>query len=69
MSMFLRNTLLGAVVSMLVSGASLAEERTVRIYNWIEYLPPEILKSFEEETASVPSTTSSTASRPWSPNS
>jgi Spermidine/putrescine-binding periplasmic protein len=54
MSMFLRNTLLGAVVSMLVSGASLAEERTVRIYNWIEYLPPEILKSFEEETGIRP---------------
>ncbi|MCM2459767.1 polyamine ABC transporter substrate-binding protein [Pseudomonas sp. CG7] len=54
MSLFLRNTLLGAVVSMLVSGASLAEERTVRIYNWIEYLPPEILKSFEEETGIRP---------------
>ncbi len=54
MNMFLRNTLLGAVVSMLVSGASLAEERTVRIYNWIEYLPPEILKSFEEETGIRP---------------
>ncbi|SCW30480.1 MULTISPECIES: polyamine ABC transporter substrate-binding protein [unclassified Pseudomonas] len=54
MNMLLRNTLLGAVVSMLVSGASLAEERTVRIYNWIEYLPPEILKSFEEETGIRP---------------
>ncbi len=50
----LRNTLLSAVVSMLVSGASLAEERTVRIYNWIEYLPPEILKSFQEETGIRP---------------
>jgi putrescine transport system substrate-binding protein len=54
MSTFLRNTLLGAVVSMLISGASLAEERTVRIYNWIEYLPPEILKSFQEETGIRP---------------
>ncbi|WP_260955875.1 polyamine ABC transporter substrate-binding protein [Pseudomonas citri] len=49
-----RNTLLGVVVSMLVSGVSQAEERTVRIYNWIEYLPPEILKSFEQETGIRP---------------
>jgi len=27
-----------------------AEQRTVRIYNWIEYMPPEILKGFEAET-------------------
>ncbi|EJL05372.1 MULTISPECIES: polyamine ABC transporter substrate-binding protein [Pseudomonas] len=54
MNKFLRNTLLGAVVSLSVSGATLAEERTVRIYNWIEYLPPEILKSFQEETGIRP---------------
>lgn len=54
MNRFLRNTLMGAVVSLLVSGASLAEERTVRIYNWIEYLPPEVLKSFQDETGIRP---------------
>nr|WP_236010359.1 MULTISPECIES: polyamine ABC transporter substrate-binding protein [Pseudomonas] len=54
MKSLLSKTLSGAVVSMLICGASLAEERTVRIYNWIEYLPPEILKSFEEETGIRP---------------
>ncbi|MEF9673507.1 spermidine/putrescine ABC transporter substrate-binding protein PotF, partial [Pseudomonas sp. PCH446] len=54
MNRLLRNTLLGAVVSLLASGLCLAEERTVRIYNWIEYLPPEILKSFQEETGIRP---------------
>lgn len=54
MNMFLRNTLLSAVVAVMASGACMAEERTVRIYNWIEYLPPEILKSFQEETGIRP---------------
>jgi len=54
MNKSLRNTVLGALVSLLASGASMAEERTVRIYNWIEYLPPEILKSFQEETGIRP---------------
>ncbi len=31
-----------------------AEQRTVRIYNWIEYMPPEILKGFEAETGIRP---------------
>lgn len=51
---FLRNTVLGTVASLLISGFCLAEERTVRIYNWIEYLPPEVLKSFQEETGIRP---------------
>ncbi|WP_055137369.1 polyamine ABC transporter substrate-binding protein [Pseudomonas corrugata] len=54
MNKSLRNTVLGALVSLLASGACVAEERTVRIYNWIEYLPPEILKSFQEETGIRP---------------
>ena len=54
MNRFLRSTLLGAVASLLASGVCLAEERTVRIYNWIEYLPPEVLKSFQEETGIRP---------------
>ncbi|UZE26025.1 polyamine ABC transporter substrate-binding protein [Pseudomonas sp. B21-056] len=54
MNKFLRNTLLSGLVSCLVSGAAMADERTVRIYNWIEYLPPEILKSFQEETGIRP---------------
>ncbi|CAH0305696.1 polyamine ABC transporter substrate-binding protein [Pseudomonas mediterranea] len=54
MNKSLRNTVLGAFVSLLASGACVAEERTVRIYNWIEYLPPEILKSFQEETGIRP---------------
>ena len=35
MNTFLRNTLLGAVVSLLASGVCLAEERTVRILSLI----------------------------------
>lgn len=31
-----------------------AEERTVRIYNWIEYLPPEVLQQFQKETGIRP---------------
>ncbi len=54
MNRFLRHTLLGTVASLLISGFCLAEERTVRIYNWIEYLPPEVLKSFQEETGIRP---------------
>ena len=54
MNSFLRNTVLGTVASLLISGFCLAEERTVRIYNWIEYLPPEVLKSFQEETGIRP---------------
>jgi putrescine transport system substrate-binding protein len=31
-----------------------ADERTVRIYNWIEYLPPDVLKDFQKETGIRP---------------
>jgi len=68
MNSFLRNTLLGTVASLLISGFCLAEERTVRIYNWIEYLPPEVLKSFQEETGIRPIYDVSTAPKPWSPS-
>ena len=54
MNKHVRNTLLSVALSLLTAGVSLAEERTVRIYNWIEYLPPEILKSFQEETGIRP---------------
>ncbi len=46
--------MLGTLASLLISGFCLAEERTVRIYNWIEYLPPDVLKSFREETGIRP---------------
>lgn len=38
--------LLGSLASTSASG----EPRTVRIYNWIEYLPQDVLDSFERET-------------------
>ena len=31
-----------------------ADERIVRIYNWIEYLPPDVLKDFQRETGIRP---------------
>lgn len=43
---------LGAV-ALVISGFSQAQP-TVRIYNWIEYLPPQILKDFESETGIRP---------------
>lgn len=50
-----KSLLLGAVgaVALAISGISLAQP-TVRIYNWIEYLPPQILKDFESETGIRP---------------
>lgn len=49
-----RNALLCVALSLLTVGMSQAEERTVRIYNWIEYLPAEVLKGFEQETGIRP---------------
>lgn len=47
---------LGAALaaSLLSTVLPAAEERTVHIYNWIEYLPPEILKDFQTETGIRP---------------
>lgn len=47
---------LAAVLGASLLSVSLhaAEEKTVRIYNWIEYLPPEILKDFQAETGIKP---------------
>jgi len=42
-----------AGLSLLASGLCAAQP-TVRIYNWIEYLPPEILKDFERDTGIRP---------------
>ncbi|XOV46124.1 polyamine ABC transporter substrate-binding protein [Pseudomonas sp. App30] len=42
------------LAGLLAMSAHAAEQRTVRIYNWIEYLPPEILKDFEAETGIRP---------------
>lgn len=54
MNKHLRKSVLGFAVSMLIAGVCAAEQRTVRIYNWIEYLPPEVLKDFETETGIQP---------------
>lgn len=43
-----------AMAVSLFSGSVMAEQRTVLIYNWLEYLPPEILKDFEAETGIHP---------------
>jgi len=45
--------LLAALLSLCCCLAQ-AEERTVRIYNWIEYLPPEVLQQFQAETGIRP---------------
>lgn len=54
MNKYLRSTVLGLAVSLLGTGFCVAEQRTVRIYNWLEYLPPEVLKDFEKETGIRP---------------
>lgn len=43
-----------AIAVTLMSSSVFAEQRTVRIYNWLEYLPAEILKDFEAETGIHP---------------
>ncbi|MBU1329679.1 MAG: polyamine ABC transporter substrate-binding protein [Gammaproteobacteria bacterium] len=43
-----------AIALIVVSSSVVAEQRTVRIYNWLEYLPGEILKDFEAETGIRP---------------
>lgn len=49
------NRLAVALGSTLLSLAlQAAEGRTVRIYNWIEYLPAEVLQSFQAETGIQP---------------
>lgn len=47
---------LAAVLAGTLLGLSVqaAESRTVRIYNWIEYLPVEILQAFQAETGIQP---------------
>ncbi len=40
--------------SVCMSSPVWAEQRTVKIYNWIEYLPGDVLKSFEAETGIRP---------------
>jgi len=52
--MFKPHALIACLLSLLVSGVCLAEERTVRIYNWIEYLPAQVLKDFERDTGIRP---------------
>ena len=54
MNKHLRNTLLGVALGLLGAAPALAEQPTVRIYNWIEYLPAEVLKGFEQETGIRP---------------
>ncbi|MBH3433879.1 polyamine ABC transporter substrate-binding protein [Pseudomonas citronellolis] len=41
-------------LSLFTAASVSAEERTVRIYNWIEYLPPDVLKDFQKETGIRP---------------
>ena len=43
-----------AIAVTLMSSSVFAEQRTVRIYNWLEYLPGEVLKDFEAETGIRP---------------
>ena len=48
---FLRSVF--GVAALAVSSLAWAQP-TVRIYNWIEYLPPQVLKDFEQETGIRP---------------
>lgn len=53
MNSFVRSMTVAFAVT-LMSSSVFAEQRTVRIYNWLEYLPGEILKDFEAETGIHP---------------
>ena len=45
---------LALLAATLISLPALAEQRSVRVYNWIEYLPGEVLKDFEADTGIRP---------------
>src|SRR6218665_178504 len=53
MKRYLRSYVSG-VAALLLAANVCASERTVRIYNWIEYLPPEVLQDFQKETGIRP---------------
>ncbi|MEO9657938.1 polyamine ABC transporter substrate-binding protein [Qipengyuania citrea] len=48
--MTIKTMLTGVAVLGLMSGASLAQDRTVNVYNWSDYIDESILKDFETET-------------------
>lgn len=49
------NSLAALLCSVLLSlSLQAAERKTVHIYNWVEYLPPEVLQAFEAETGIQP---------------
>ena len=54
MKKILTTAVLGLSASLLCAVLNAAPQRTVRIYNWIEYLPPQILADFENETGIHP---------------
>ncbi|WP_437882256.1 polyamine ABC transporter substrate-binding protein [Pseudomonas sp. LRF_L74] len=54
MNKFMRSAAVAAAWLSVATGLSAAEAHEVRIYNWIEYLPPEVLADFEKETGIHP---------------
>lgn len=49
------NRLMAVLAGVLLSlSLQAAERRSVHIYNWVEYLPPEVLQAFEAETGIQP---------------
>lgn len=52
---------------LILAGTAHAAD-SVRIYNWTDYIAPDTLKQFERAAAGVPITTSTTATRRWTPS-
>lgn len=48
--MTLRTMLTGVAVLSLMSGAALAQDRTVNVYNWSDYIDESVLEDFTKET-------------------
>ena len=52
-----------------LSGAVHAEERTLRVYNWFDYITPKALEDSRHRTRKPSwSTTSSIPTKPWKPS-
>lgn len=50
MTILLRRAALGAIASLAVSAGAAAQERSVNVYNWSDYVDPDVLTEFTQET-------------------
>ncbi|MGA3825756.1 polyamine ABC transporter substrate-binding protein, partial [Pseudomonas chlororaphis] len=49
----LKSYIAPALCAALLGGAAQAEERTLRVYNWFDYITPKALEDFKAENSQV----------------